>query len=202
MSVLHTDGPLRCGLAWEIRRACLQRGWDQTDLARKSGVSRTTLYQIERGGVRKPRHSTLKRIAEALEMPVEDLSRSEPSPLQFDDRPSAATPRNGADFDRATNPLVDSVREERPELFAGWSAGQWDELYSTFGTGGQLTAEGVVRTAMHINRKREVVRRLNIVLETHLGEVAANLVETLYRSIQPGATLSACGGETRRASER
>jgi transcriptional regulator with XRE-family HTH domain len=172
-----------------IRLACLQRGLSRGELAARSGISRTTLYQIERGGVAQPRPKTLKRIADALDFDVARL-------IAIDE----ASPNGRHDaglFDRSTNPAVDDVYEESPSLFAGWSAAEWDELYSTFGQGGQLTPDGVVQTAVHINRKREVAHRLNVILETHLGDVAAGLIDTLYKLVSPADSGIASRGEPR-----
>ena len=60
----------------------------------------------------------------------------------------------------------------------------WDELYSTFGEGGSLNQEGVVEFAQKINRKRETLHKLQVVLETHLCPVAVNLIETLYEMVR------------------
>jgi transcriptional regulator with XRE-family HTH domain len=176
-AISPAEHPDAAGCDWgrRLRRACLRRGLSRGELAARSGVSRTTLYQIERGGVAHPRATTLKRIADALEIDVAHFTGS------GDAYPDAGdVRREGRLFDRSTNPSVNDVYEECPSLFAGWSTADWDELYSTFGTGGQLTADGVVQTAVHINRKREVGHRLNVLLETHLGGVAAGLIDTLY----------------------
>ncbi|MFQ5733519.1 MAG: helix-turn-helix domain-containing protein [Planctomycetaceae bacterium] len=161
-------------LACRIQRACLRRGWDRGELAQRSGVSRTTLYQLLRGGVSQPRASTLKRIADALDIPVSDLVAGEDNPPGFD---------TASRFDRATNPCVNEVSEECAGLFAGWTAAEWDELYSSFGVGGPLTPEGVVQAAIDINRKSEVVQRLNVVLETHLRNVAVSLIDALFEQV-------------------
>jgi len=44
-----------------------------TELARKSGVPRTTVYRHLRGG--QPQRSTLREYARVLEVPVEELER-------------------------------------------------------------------------------------------------------------------------------
>ncbi|REJ94083.1 MAG: XRE family transcriptional regulator [Planctomycetota bacterium] len=167
-------------LADRIRTECVRQGRDICEVADRAGISRTTLYNLDRGRTGRPRTKTLKRIAEALEIPVEQLlcppGRGEAAPQR------AAT----ATFDRATNPEVSAVIDDRPDLFRGWSEQELDELYSMFGTGGQLTARGVVLAAEAINRKREAIRKLDVVLETHLREDAIHLVDTLYRMVQPG----------------
>lgn len=170
-------------LAAHIRQARRQRGWNLGELAERSAVCRTTLYQLERGVVAQPRASTLKRIADAFGMPVEGLLAGEQPACE----PAAR-------FDRATNPCVAEVSEDCPSLFAGWSAAQWDELYSSFGVGGQLTPEGVVQAAVDINRKAEVMQRLNVVLETHLRDVAVSLIDTLFDQVQPARSVPDVAG--------
>lgn len=169
--------------AGRIRSLCAQQGWDIGELARRAQVSRTTLYQLDRRRIRRPHAATLGRIAAALGLSLADLLR-----------PAGPEPANGREldrraaeraFDRLTNPVVADVLDQRPELFENWSADEWDELYSTFGTGGQLTPDGVVQAAEAIARKRETVQQLHVLLETHLGDVAANMIATLYQMVRP-----------------
>ena len=127
-------------VAEAIQRHRLQKGWDQGDLARRAGVSRTTLYSLERGGTRSPRATTLARLAKALDVTVEDLLPAVVSPdairrPHLDSPDSPATGRQ-QDFDRCTNPLVSDVERDSPELFSGWSDTDLYEMYSTCGVGG------------------------------------------------------------------
>jgi len=43
----------------------------------------------------------------------------------------------------------------------------------------------VVAAAERMNRKRETIQQLHVVLETHLHDVAVNVIDTLYRMVQP-----------------
>ena len=169
--------------AGHIRSLCAQQGWDIGELARRAQVSRTTLYQLDRGRIRRPHAATLGRIAAALDLSPDDLFRANGNePADGRERDGRAAERA---FDRLTNPVVADVLDQRPELFENWSADEWDELYSTFGTGGQLSPDGVVQAAEAIARKRETVQQLHVLLETHLGDVAANMIATLYRMVRP-----------------
>ena len=167
-------------LAAQIRAGCLRAGWNIGELARQAGVSRTTLYHLERGTTRNPHYPTLQGIAAALGISVESLC--EPSPKQPEQlrNISDSYSQGSRLFDRATNTDISEVHHELPELFSGWTDEDWDELYSTFGEGGSLNREGVVEFAQQINRKRETLHKLQVVLETHLCPVAINLIETLY----------------------
>lgn len=173
-------------LADRIRAGCIHRGWSFGELAQRAGISRTTLSHLASGRTGRPHNDTLQRIAVALELPIDTLVYSAPSPvspprLRTDRNPASAA----AEFDRATNPAVAEAVRERPELFAGWNDEELDELQSLFGTGGALTPRGVELAAEAINRRRETVHKLQIVLETHLREDVTQMVEMFYRMVQP-----------------
>jgi transcriptional regulator with XRE-family HTH domain len=181
-------------LGARIRRECLRRGWDIVQLADAAGVSRTTLYHLEHGHTRRVRSSTINAIAGALGVSVDDLMGS--PPVASAPPSSAAKSASAATFDRATNPAVEDVVRERPAMFQGWSDDDWDELYSQFGVGGALTPLGVLSAAEAINEKRETIRKLHVVLDTHLRDVAREIIDTFYRSVQAGG-----GSEAPRAKE-
>lgn len=172
-------------LGSRIRRECLRRGWDIVQLADAAGVSRTTLYHLEHGHTRRVRSSTINAIASALGVSVDELMGPPP------EGPSTSFPAKSlapaVAFDRATNPAVEDVVRERPAMFQGWSDDDWDELYSQFGVGGALTPLGVLSAAEAINEKRETIRQLHVVLDTHLREVAREMIETFYRMVQAGS---------------
>lgn len=171
-------------LGARIRAECVRRGLELQELAEQAGISRTTLYHLERGHTGRVRTKTLQKIARALGLTVEELF----SPLRSLPLSAAASDRQRARaFDRATNPLVAEIMQEQPHLFAGWSESDVDELYSTFGTGGPLSARGVINAAEAINRKRDAIHKLHIVLETHLREHALGMIDMMYQMVQPPA---------------
>lgn len=164
-----------------ILSARLRKGWNQSELSARSGVSRTTLFQLERGAIPSPRAATLYRLAEALEIPVAYLNPDQPFDLDRMSHDNSPPNSSAAgEFDRQTNPYVDIVRQQFPQVFAEFTQDDWDELYSSFGTGGALTEGGVLRTAEGIAKKRETLRRLSILLETHLAAAAAAMVDSLF----------------------
>lgn len=170
-------------LGRRVQARCLQRGWDVSEFARQARLSRTTAHQILAGQCGQPRRSTLARIAAAFEISPAELC--DDGPRDADASVELGNLEWAAAYDRRTNPVISEVAGEWPALFAGWSAADWDELYSTFGVGGELTETGVRRAAENINRKRETARQLSVLLETHLGDVAMRMIETLYRMVQP-----------------
>ena len=60
-------------LAKRIRDCRYAKGWGPDELAQRADISRTALYQIECGKTETPRAGTLRRIARALEVPIERL---------------------------------------------------------------------------------------------------------------------------------
>ena len=60
-------------LAQRIRDQRYAKGWGPDELASRAAISRTALYQIESGKTEQPRAGTLRRIAQALDIPTEAL---------------------------------------------------------------------------------------------------------------------------------
>ncbi len=65
-------------LAKRIRDLRYSKGWGPDELANRAKISRTALYQIERGNTSKPQAGTLRRISRALGVPLEILLDSTP----------------------------------------------------------------------------------------------------------------------------
>lgn len=60
-------------LAQRVKDQRYAKGWGPDELAARASISRTALYQIESGKTELPRAATLRRIAEALEIPTDAL---------------------------------------------------------------------------------------------------------------------------------
>lgn len=144
------------------------RGWSRRRLAERAGVSPNTLARLLDGNAFKPQASTLQKLATALGVSGEGLL----SLMSRDAR-----------FDADTNPAVTSIALADASLFADWTPAEWDELTSTFGVGGELSEEGVYHAAQQINARRETIRRVMILMETHLAEETREAVNALYQSL-------------------
>jgi transcriptional regulator with XRE-family HTH domain len=68
--------PGKPGLSKFMREARIRKGFSAAGLARVSGVSRQTILDAE-SGARNPRPNSLKRIADSLEITVDDLINGE-----------------------------------------------------------------------------------------------------------------------------
>lgn len=175
-------------LAARLRAECNRRGWSLGELAKRAGVSRTTLHHLERSRTGRPQIETLRKIAVALDLPVETLLEHEqPAAHGVSGSTARSAQRDAArhDFDAATNPVVANVMREQPHLFNGWAQVDVDELVSLFGTGGGLTPRGVELAAESINRRRETVFKLQVILETHLSKHAMESIDMWYQLIEP-----------------
>jgi len=109
--------PLRFGAT--IRAARIRRRWRQSDLAAAAGVSRSTVSRIERGAIHEIAFGVLSRVAGALDVRLELLTRS-----------------RGADLDRLLNQKHAALAEAviaRLRRIGGWvvrpevSFSQWGE---------------------------------------------------------------------------
>jgi transcriptional regulator with XRE-family HTH domain len=214
-SAAEVSGVPHPSLGSRLHALRLERGWNMDRVAAAAGISRTTLFHLGRDEINQPRASTLHKLARAFDVPIghfgfrisdfgsgvrnrPDLGTDGRRAVQF--RNPKSEIRNEVArraFDRATNPIVSQIAADDPQLFDGWSADDWDELYSQFATGGALREEGVRQTAARINHDRETLYRLRIVLQTHLSDVAAGMVDTLYRlvSIEPSVDPNAGAGD-------
>ncbi len=137
------------------------------DVVAASGLDERTLRTVARGRSN-PHARTLHKLAHGLGVPIDELFHT----------PSRSSPWR---FDRATNSLVEEVVAAHAAAFENWSEADFDELYSRFGTGGQLTESGVLAAAEAMNAKRDVLRQASIILESGEAALLAEFVDLLYR---------------------
>lgn len=74
----------------------------------RTGLDERTIKSILSGTSKRPHAKTLHKLAAGLEVAVDELFQN----------PGTLTHKS---FDRETNPLVDEVVNEQPELFEGWT---------------------------------------------------------------------------------
>jgi hypothetical protein len=75
------------------------------------------------------------------------------------------------------------VVQAHPEWFAGWTEADYAELYSHFGAGGALTEAGANSVVLAMNGKRDVHRKVALVLESGEAELLTQMVDVLYQRI-------------------
>jgi transcriptional regulator with XRE-family HTH domain len=154
-------------IATNLRRLMARNGMTFVEVVEASGLDERTIRGIVRGA-NHPHARTLHKLAHGLGVEIDELFR----PL------GRSAPRK---FDRATNSLVESVVAGHPQLFQNWSEAHFDELYSRFGAGGQLTEAGVLATAEAMNARRELWNQIGVILESGESGLLAEFVQLLYR---------------------
>lgn len=153
-------------VAHNVRRLMARDGLTYDEVCRASGIDARTLRAILRAEKR-PHAKTLQRLAEGLGVAPDELFLGDESAAR-------------AEFDAATNPAIENVVEESPELFADWRPGDFVELASRVGEGGALTPDGVRAAADSMNANRRAVDRARIVLESDQAETLRTVIDALY----------------------
>ncbi len=154
-------------VATNLRRVMARDGLTFEDVVAATALDERTVRGLVRGA-NTPHARTLHKLARGLGVEVDELFRPlGPSALQR--------------FDRATNTLVETVVASHPNVFQLWCAADFDELFSRFGTGDQLTEAGVLAAAEAMNARRDLMRRISVILESGQASLLAEFVELLYR---------------------
>ena len=155
--------------ATNLRRLMARQGLTLDDVVARSGLDERTVKGIL-AGVNRPHARTLHRLATGLGVNADEL---------FQD-PSLLLHRL---FDRRTNPLVEEIVDANPDVFAGWTEGDFDELYSRLGTGGALSSDGVLAAARIMQRNRQTHRKLSLLLESSEADLVVDLIDVMHRRI-------------------
>ena len=153
-------------MASNLRRIMARDGMTFEQVVAATQLDERTLRSLARG-VTHPHARTLHKLAQGLGVSIDELFQ----PV------ARTTPRQ---FDRATNSLVESCVAQHAKLFRNWSQGDFDELYSRFGTGGQLTEEGVLAAAEATNIIRDLWRQVSVILESSEADLLSQFVGVLY----------------------
>ncbi|MBX6313207.1 MAG: helix-turn-helix domain-containing protein [Isosphaeraceae bacterium] len=133
-------------LAKRVRDCRYAKGWGPDELASRAEISRTALYQIECGKTGTPRAATLRRLAEALGVPIaallgeEDRGRLEHANRKEVGR-EAAGENGGRDLASSRTRSAEGSRVRRRELDRKFH----ELLASPFG-------EGIVRIVEESHR--------------------------------------------------
>ncbi|MGE3406753.1 MAG: helix-turn-helix domain-containing protein [Pirellulales bacterium] len=167
---MRIDLELEPDLAGNLRRLMARFGLTLDALVAQTGLDERTLKGILNGRNDRPHARTLHKLAAGLGVPADELFQ----------HPSLLAHR---EFDRATNPVVDEAIAEHPRLFAGWSAADFDELYSRFGEGGGLTLDGTLAVVHSMNQQRDSLDKAALILESSEAELLRQIIETLYERV-------------------
>jgi len=152
-----------------LNRLMATEGLSIHQVAKKTGLDERTIRGILSGS-NKPHAKSLHRLAEGLGVKVDEFF-VDPSQLLY------------RRFDRQTNPVIEEVIQTNPQLFAGWTEADFDELHSRVGAGGPLTRQGAVTAAKGMNRKRQLHEKLDLLLESSQAELVAGIIELAHSQV-------------------
>jgi DNA-binding XRE family transcriptional regulator len=165
-------------LAQRVRDFRYSKGWGPDELANRAEISRTALYQIESGKTGLPRAGTLRRIAVALEVPMEDLLGQE------DEGTGMEAVADRVTLPRRSPGLYDWVPSEGGSLsmpsvgnFRALSAAGSDDLRFAIETVTPVKANG--HESIYV-REGELMSKLHDLLHSPIGEGIARIVEELH----------------------
>lgn len=165
-------------LAQRVREYRYSKGWGPDELASRAEISRTALYQIESGKTELPRAGTLRRIAVALDVPMEDLlgNGSEPeATMAAGGRPVAARPGR-AKF--GWSPTDEGPVRPKPAAFPGIG----NPLVEEARIGGDGFAKPrTTGTETPFAREGELMSKLHDLIHSPFGECITSVVDDLHR---------------------
>lgn len=164
---LHSFCPDRRYVRANLEKQLVEQGLTLCELAKNTGLDLRTVKSMLRKDGPRPHARSVYRLARGLGIPPTALL----SPPRFKQN----------QFDRQTNPVIDEVIADHPRLFSGWSEREFDELYSRFGTGGALTYQGTIDAAEATNRRRQLISKVALLMETTEADLLTSIVETLYK---------------------
>jgi transcriptional regulator with XRE-family HTH domain len=186
-------------LAQRVRDFRYAKGWGPDELASRAEISRTALYQIESGKTGLPRAGTLRRIAVALDVSMDDLlGNTEPSipPSHRSGADHGTSPARGrelADWLPAEGGPLSLPANSQPHVSAYGHFAHHDEAKAE---GQRIANDPQARrgTAAGFDsllmREGELMSKLHDLLHSSLGVGIARIVDELHQMIPGGRGLS------------
>jgi transcriptional regulator with XRE-family HTH domain len=176
-------------LVGKIARLVEERGWNQEDFVRNTGLNRQTVRQIlNQNDGRRLRNGTISRCAKALGLSVNELRNA---PLERLILRTTAMSDKGCEhsarhlYELATQPELQAWLERNPERAGQLSKEAIEELLSLQGTGGPLTAIGVQHFVELIERKQKLIEKIHAIAGTEYLDLLEQIVTLLYEKVQP-----------------
>jgi transcriptional regulator with XRE-family HTH domain len=165
-------------LAQRVRDIRYAKGWGPDELANRAEISRTALYQIESGKTGLPRAGTLRRIAVALDVPMDDLLGHD----DVEDVRQTESSRVGST--RRSGGLHDWVPSEGGPLsmppggnFKSLAATGPDDL--RFAVDNPVANKSKTHESIFV-REGELMAKLHDLLHSPIGDGVARVIEELH----------------------
>jgi transcriptional regulator with XRE-family HTH domain len=175
----QSRGVTSMSLAQRVRDIRYAKGWGPDELANRAEISRTALYQIESGKTGLPRAGTLRRIAVALEVPMEDLLGMEDQPEQ----PVMAPERHG--LPRRSRGLHEWLPSEGGPLAMPGGGSSFKTMSVPSSDETRFTVESPIATKGNgfdslYGRERDLMSKLHDLLHSPIGDGVACIVDELH----------------------
>jgi transcriptional regulator with XRE-family HTH domain len=176
-------------LAQRVRDFRYSKGWGPDELASRAEISRTALYQIESGKTGLPRAGTLRRIAVALDVSMDDLlghaeTASHSSSRSSHDHMTAPTrgrelsdwiPAEGAPL---TLPSTGSHTKQPRAQFAHMDEERSDD--ARFAGDRERRTPAIVFDGL-LMREGELMSKLHDLLHSPMGSGIARIIDELHQ---------------------
>jgi transcriptional regulator with XRE-family HTH domain len=185
-------------LAQRVRDFRYAKGWGPDELASRAEISRTALYQIESGKTGLPRAGTLRRIAVALDVSMDDLlGNTEPSVLQshrpgLEPPTSAGRSRELGDWLPAEGGPLSLPAGNHAHISSYGNALHHDQPKEEprFPADTQARRGSGASFDNLVMREGELMSKLHDLLHSTLGTGIARIVDELHQMIQRGRNLT------------
>lgn len=166
-------------LAVKVRDYRYAKGWGPDELANRAEISRTALYQIESGKTGLPRAGTLRRIALALDVSMEDLLGNTELPDGSAEVAMRATRKSRSHWVAVEGgPLNLPVDAPAPSPMFPPANGE-DSRFSM-----EKGARGLSNSFDSVfHREGELMAKLHDLLHSQLGDGVARIVEELHATL-------------------
>ncbi len=179
-------------LTEKIARLVAERGWNQLEFARRTGLNRNTARAILSRPGKKLRNQTLRRCADALGVSVHELRDLPVAALiqrlaNGEALPAAPRQANDAELALAyaAQPELRGWMERNPDRGRGLRAAEIEELLSLHATGGPLTPAGIEHFITQIERRRALLQRVTALAGTEYLDLLEPLVNLMWEKVQP-----------------
>lgn len=170
-----------------LAREC---GWNQEDFARNTGLNRQTARMIllPGGGDRRLRNNTIKAIADAFGLTVNELYTLPLEvllPRMHRKEPGQPDGTLRYLYEQATQPELLAWLERNPDRAKQLNNAMIDELLSMQGTGGPLTVFGVEQAVTQLERKYRILQQIHDIAGTEYLDLLEQFVGLLHEKVQP-----------------
>lgn len=189
MSPATADGIGDQDLARKIAKLVEERGWNQEDFARSSGLNRHTVRQILNvGPQRRLRNATVSQCAEALGLTVNELRTLPLERLlpRMHGKPPADQEALNLLRTSANLPEFVAWLERNPDRAAEFRSDEIGELLAMQEAGGAMERLGVEQCVANVERRRELLLQVKMILTTEYIGLLEQVVELVCDKISAG----------------